>query len=102
MRELAAIAGAGAVLGIVAVSATASHAAVGSNMATVETADPLGRDVTLRRHHHRGPYTERGGGAAFGCYRWGETGYHWYDFCLGPSWLYPHQRVCRHGYCWYR
>ncbi len=26
-----------------------------------------------------------------GCYRLGETG-----------WLYPHRRVCRHGYCWYR
>jgi hypothetical protein len=25
-----------------------------------------------------------------GCYRLGETGYHWYSFCLGPRWLYPH------------
>lgn len=25
-----------------------------------------------------------------GCYRLGETGYHWYSFCLGPWWLYPH------------
>jgi hypothetical protein len=40
--------------------------------------------------------------AAPGCYRWGETGYHWYSFCFGPAWLYPHHRVCRHGYCWYR
>jgi hypothetical protein len=39
---------------------------------------------------------------AAGCYRLGETGYHWYQFCLGPTWLYPHRRVCRHGYCWYR
>jgi hypothetical protein len=39
---------------------------------------------------------------AAGCYRLGETGYHWYRFCLGPSFLYPHQRVCRRGYCWYR
>jgi hypothetical protein len=39
---------------------------------------------------------------AAGCYRLGETGYHWYPFCLGPTWLYPHHRVCRHGYCWYR
>ena len=39
---------------------------------------------------------------AAGCYRLGETGYHWYPFCFGPTWLYPHHRVCRHGYCWYR
>jgi hypothetical protein len=37
-----------------------------------------------------------------GCYRLGETGYHWYRFCLGPPVLYPHHRACRHGYCWYR
>jgi len=37
-----------------------------------------------------------------GCYRLGETGYHWYRFCIGPYWLYPHQQVCRHGACWYR
>jgi hypothetical protein len=37
-----------------------------------------------------------------GCYRLGETGYHWYRFCIGPSFLYPHDRVCRHGHCWYR
>jgi len=37
-----------------------------------------------------------------GCYRLGETGYHWYGFCFGPSFLYPHHRVCRNGGCWYR
>jgi hypothetical protein len=37
-----------------------------------------------------------------GCYRLGETGYHWYNFCVGPSWLYPHRRYCRHGYCYHR
>jgi hypothetical protein len=37
-----------------------------------------------------------------GCYRLGVTGYHWYNFCAGPAFLYPHQRVCRNGYCWYR
>jgi hypothetical protein len=37
-----------------------------------------------------------------GCYRLGLTGYHWYHFCAGPSVLYPHQRVCRNGHCWYR
>jgi hypothetical protein len=37
-----------------------------------------------------------------GCYRLGETGYHWYNFCFGPNWLYPHRRICRHGQCWYR
>jgi hypothetical protein len=40
--------------------------------------------------------------AEAGCYRLGLTGYHWYHFCLGPGVLYPHQRVCRNGYCWYR
>jgi len=24
---------------------------------------------------------------------------YWYRFCAGPTWLYPHRRVCRHGYC---
>lgn len=37
-----------------------------------------------------------------GCYRLGLSGYHWYRWCIGPSWLYPHRRICRHGYCWYR
>lgn len=36
------------------------------------------------------------------CYRLGETGYHWYRFCVGPYWLYPHRRYCHHGYCYYR
>jgi hypothetical protein len=37
------------------------------------------------------------------CYRWGETGYHRYDFCLGPDFIYPHERVCdREGHCWVR
>jgi len=40
--------------------------------------------------------------AEAGCYRMGETGYHWYRYCWGPRWIYPHHRVCRHGYCWYR
>jgi hypothetical protein len=31
-----------------------------------------------------------------GCYRLGETGYHWYGFCLGPSWLYPHRHRHHH------
>jgi hypothetical protein len=107
MRELVAIAAAGAVLGTVAVSSTASHATVGSNMATaVAAANPHRHDVAQHRHIHRhaarpAPGYTREGGAAPGCYRWGETGYHWYPFCLGPPWLYPHQRVCRGGYCWY-
>lgn len=40
--------------------------------------------------------------AEAGCIRLGETGYHWYRYCWGPRWIYPHHRVCRHGYCWYR
>lgn len=37
-----------------------------------------------------------------GCYRLGETGYHWYHFCVGFNAMYPHHRVCRNGNCWYR
>jgi hypothetical protein len=37
-----------------------------------------------------------------GCFRLGETGYHHYDFCLGPDFLYPHERVCDKGSCYYR
>ena len=40
--------------------------------------------------------------AQAGCYRLGETGYHWYRYCFGPYFMYPHHRVCRHGHCWYR
>jgi hypothetical protein len=41
--------------------------------------------------------------ASAGCYRLGLTGYHWYNFCAGPGFIYPHHRVCnRNGYCWYR
>jgi hypothetical protein len=36
-----------------------------------------------------------------GCYRYGLTGYHWYDFCLGPNFVYPHQRTCDRGNCYY-
>jgi hypothetical protein len=24
-----------------------------------------------------------------GCFRWRETGHHWYNFCVGPDFLYP-------------
>lgn len=41
--------------------------------------------------------------AIAGCYRMGETGYHWYRSCVGPSFLYPHHRRCaRHHGCRYR
>ncbi len=41
--------------------------------------------------------------ASAGCYRLGETGYHWYRYCVGPRIMYPHHRVCnRYGHCWYR
>jgi hypothetical protein len=42
------------------------------------------------------------GGWNSGCYRLGDTGYHWYDFCLGPNIAYPHKRVCDHGNCTYQ
>jgi hypothetical protein len=35
------------------------------------------------------------------CARWGETGYHYYRSCWGPSFLYPHHRRCHNGLCWY-
>ncbi len=71
-----------AVLCAAAVSSTPSQTAVGQSIAaTIGAIDPVEK---------------------VGCYRLGETGYHWYRVCFGPSWLYPHQRVCRRGYCWYR
>jgi hypothetical protein len=36
-----------------------------------------------------------------GCYRMGETGYHHYRSCWGPSFLYPHRRHCHYGHCYY-
>jgi hypothetical protein len=82
MRKLVVAAAAAAILCTAALSATTSHAAIGGNMATaVDAVSPVEKA---------------------GCYRLGETGYHWYHFCFGPTWLYPHRRVCRHGYCWYR
>jgi hypothetical protein len=42
-------------------------------------------------HHVRAP----------GCYRLGLSGYRWYRSCVGPSFLYPHHRVCHRGYCRY-
>jgi hypothetical protein len=42
------------------------------------------------------------GGWNSGCYRLGDTGYHWYGFCLGPDIAYPHKRVCDHGNCTYQ
>ncbi len=41
-------------------------------------------------------------GADARCARWGETGYHYYRSCWGPSFLYPHHRRCdRDGFCVY-
>lgn len=39
--------------------------------------------------------------ASAGCARWGETGYHFYRSCYGPSFLYPHHRQCHGGICLY-
>ena len=39
--------------------------------------------------------------AEAGCFRLGETGYHWYRYCWGPPFMYPHHRACRRGYCWF-
>jgi hypothetical protein len=81
MRKLAVVVTA-AVLCATAIASTPSRAAVGQNIAA-----PTEATIPVEK---------------VGCYRLGETGYHWYRFCVGPSWLYPHQRVCRHGACWYR
>ena len=45
--------------------------------------------------------TVAGAGAAqAGCYRLGLSGYHWYGFCAGPRFMYPHGRHCHwhHGH----
>ena len=43
--------------------------------------------------------------AEAGCYRLGLTGYHWYRYCFGPRFIYPHHRHCHWRYgrrvCWY-
>ena len=39
--------------------------------------------------------------ASAGCYRMGETGYHWYRYCFGPAFMYPHHRSCHNGYCYH-
>ena len=73
MRKLVTIAAGGAVLYVAVVLPTTLHAAVGRSLAAaIEATDPVEKA---------------------GCYRLGETGYHWYRFCFGPAWLYPHQRV---------
>jgi hypothetical protein len=41
------------------------------------------------------------GGWNHGCFRWGETGYHWYGFCLGPDFVYPHHKTCGQNGCSY-
>jgi hypothetical protein len=80
MRKLAMIVAAAGVLG--SLTSGAADAAVGQNLrAGINAINPVQQA---------------------GCYRWGETGYHWYGFCLGPRFIYPHRRVCRHGYCYYR
>jgi hypothetical protein len=80
MRKLVVVAA--AALCLAAVSSSQSQAAVGQGIAaTIDAIDPVEKA---------------------GCYRLGETGYHWYRSCFGPSWLYPHRRVCRRGHCWYR
>jgi hypothetical protein len=62
-------------------SSSRSYAAVGQNLAsTIDAIAPIEKA---------------------GCNRLGETGYHWYRFCFGPAFVYPHHRVCRHGYCTY-
>jgi len=82
MSKLVAIAAGGVALSVATISPATLHAAAAKR-------------VTL-------PIEATRSVEKAGCYRLGETGYHWYRFCFGPTWLYPHQRVCRHGYCWYR
>jgi len=82
MSKFVPIAVGGVVLCVAAILPTTLYAAVGRNVApAIDAIQPVEKA---------------------GCYRLGETGYHWYRFCFGPSWLYPHERVCRRGHCWYR
>lgn len=80
MRKL--VVAAAAAVFAAAVSSTPSQATVGQSVAPAVDAMSLVESA--------------------GCYRLGETGYHWYRFCFGPTWLYPHRRICRRGACWYR
>lgn len=87
MRKLVAIAAAAATFCGAALSSTASLAAAR-------------RHYPAPHHPRAAPYYPADNS---GCYRWGEAGYRWYNFCIGPAWLYPHYRTCnRQGYCWYR
>jgi hypothetical protein len=82
MHKLAIIIASAATVSAGSLLSTASHAAVGRSIdAVIADINPIEKA---------------------GCYRWGETGYHWYRFCLGPRFIYPHRRVCRNGYCYYR
>jgi hypothetical protein len=82
MRKHAAIITTAAILSVGSLLSTVTQASVGQNIdAAIAAINPIEKA---------------------GCYRWGETGYHWYRFCVGPHFLYPHRRVCRHGYCYYR
>jgi hypothetical protein len=86
MHKLVVIAAAGAVFLAATVFSATSYGAVGQGMGgAIDAATDAIASVEK-----------------VGCYRLGETGYHWYRYCFGPAFIYPHQRVCRHGYCWYR
>ena len=86
MHKLVVIAAAGAVFFAATVSSATSYGAVGQGMGgTIDAA--IDTIASIEK---------------VGCYRLGETGYHWYRYCFGPAFIYPHQRVCRNGYCWYR
>jgi hypothetical protein len=87
MHKLVAFATAGAVSFGAIVLSVNSYAAVGPAVGSGAIDAAIGPIASVEK---------------VGCYRWGETGYHWYRFCFGPAFIYPHQRVCRHGYCWYR
>jgi hypothetical protein len=104
MRQLATIAATGAMLGVALLSPAPSHAAVGSNITTAVEPTSTESTPTESTPTESTPAesTSTIPVASYGCYRLGEYGYRWYPFCVGPSWLYPHHRVCRHGYCWYR
>jgi len=82
MRKLAVAVSLAALVSIGTVASTGSLAAIGGSVdAAIDAA------VRIEKA---------------GCFRLGWSGYHWYRYCAGPYWLYPHQRVCRRGFCWYR
>lgn len=97
MKKMRGLAAAAAVAAGVLAAAPASWAAVAHGLPAGTRATPIEQNAPEDNAAVEAAPIEK-----IGCYRLGERGYTWYPFCVGPHWLYPHRRVCRHGACWYR